>query len=72
MFTQSMKRELVTEEEIETYQKEIEEAKKKVVYPDNPCLFTPGIRIYNHNLKIAALKQKYLKQELQKQNVKLP
>ena len=42
-----------------------------MIYPDNPCLFTPGIRIYNHNLKIKALKEKYLKEELDLQKKKM-
>ncbi len=41
---------LVTDEEKEKYVSHVNEAKKSVTYPHNPCLFTPAIKIYNHNI----------------------
>lgn len=69
-FLNSRKEEVVllTEEDREAYIKEIDEAKEKIEYPNNPCLFTTSIKIHSHNIKIEKLKQKY-KQNKAKQKM---
>lgn len=44
---------IVTQEDRERYQKEIDLARSKIVFPDNPCLFTAGVKIQSHNYKMA-------------------
>lgn len=50
---------LFTEEDKATYIKELNEAKDKVVYPNNPCLYTPSIKIHDTNKQIELMKNKY-------------
>jgi capsule polysaccharide export protein KpsE/RkpR len=44
---------IVTQEDKERYQKKIDLARSKIVFPDNPCLFTAGVKIQSHNYKMA-------------------
>ena len=46
-----IKKEIVTQEEKEKFQKEISQAMSTVVFPDNPQLFPQSIRIQQQNQK---------------------
>lgn len=50
---------LFTEEEQAAYLQELSKARDSVVYPVNPCLYTPSIKIHQTNKKIEKMKDKY-------------
>ena len=52
-----LKNELVTVEDRQRFEKVIEEAKNKIIFPENPCLFTAKVKIASRNYKMAQRKQ---------------
>lgn len=50
---------IMSEEDKEAFIKEIDDAKNKVSYPENPCLFTTSIKIHSCNKNQEELKSKY-------------
>ena len=48
---------IVTVEDRERFEKVIEEAKNKIVFPENPCLFTAKVKIASRNYKMTQRKQ---------------
>ena len=50
---------LVTDEEKEKYINDVNKAKLSVVYPNNPCLYTPSINIHHQYQMIQKMKDKY-------------
>lgn len=43
---------LVTQEDKERYENVILEAKNRIIFPENPCLFTAKVKIASQNKKI--------------------